>query len=82
MQKGNIKQVWEILMVLTSFGENTTSRNVWLNQNISSGMWVIFLGNMMNSKKMFFFSLGQIQSQVKCKSLKIKMFLFFLIHNV
>lgn len=41
-------------MVLTSFGENTTSRNVWLNQNISSGMWVIFLGNMMNSKKNVF----------------------------
>lgn len=77
MQQGNIKQMSEIRIVLTSFDENTTSRSVQLHQNISGGTWVIFLGDMMNSKRCFnsnFFSLGQIQSMVKSESLKIKMF--------
>lgn len=55
---------------------------MWLHQSISGGVWVIFLGDMMNLKNVlmqvfFFFSLGQIQSQVKSQSLKIKLFLYF-----
>lgn len=52
----------EILVMLTSFDENTTLRNVWLHQNIFSGMWVIFLGDTMNSKNVLiqvFFSWGK-----------------------
>lgn len=62
MQKRNIKEMSEILVMLTSFDENTTLRNVWLHQNIFSGMWVIFLGDTMNSKNVLiqvFFSWGK-----------------------
>lgn len=44
-EKGNIKEMSEMLRVLTSF-----DRRMWLHQNISSGNWDIFLGDMMNSK--------------------------------
>ena len=64
----------------TAFDENTTSRNMLLNQNISvSREWVIFLGLMMNSKKRLntsLFVLGNIQSQVKFLFVKIKIFLY------